>query len=185
MEDMRLSERLSSPLLSLWQKRLRGKKSIAALVVLADKSAFLDPPASEVLSDPVPDPEAQRRMISRTVTYLKDALPKLPDFFAVRTATEFEQPLPQQEGVWKTALADQTLVNCDEKRFRYRNGHEEQDQKSVKLSRQSRQKHVNLVRVFSPMLGSVLTDVTHGGSILTWVLGNAATGARRLSFVTL
>lgn len=170
LEDMRLSERLSSPLLSLWQKRLRGKKSIAALVVLADKSAFLDPPASEVLSDPVPDPEAQRRMISRTVTYLKDALPKLPDFFAVRTATEFEQPLPQQEGVWKTALADQTLREAATEKaiLRYRNGHEEQDQKSVKLSRQSRQKHVNLVGVFSPMLGSVLTDVTHGGSILTW-----------------
>jgi VWFA-related protein len=170
LEDLRLSERLSSSLLALWRKRLQGKKSIAALVVLAGKSAFLDPPASEIVSDPAPDPEAQRRMFSRTVTYLKEVLPKLPDFFAVRTVTEFEQPSPQQAGVWKTALADQTLREAATEKaiLRYRNGHEEQDRKSVKLSRQSRQNHLNLVGVFSPILGSVLTDVTRGGSTLTW-----------------
>jgi hypothetical protein len=50
LAGLELSERLNSSLLSLWKNRLRGKKSIAALVALADESAFLDPPAAEILS---------------------------------------------------------------------------------------------------------------------------------------
>lgn len=93
---LELSERLNSNLLSLWKNRLRGKKSIAALVVLADKSAFLDPPAAEILSDPTPDLDMQRQIILRTAKYLRDVIPKLPDFFAIRTTTEYEQPSPQK-----------------------------------------------------------------------------------------
>ena len=50
LAGLELSERLSSSQLSLWKDRLRGKKSRAALVALADESAFLDPPAAEILS---------------------------------------------------------------------------------------------------------------------------------------
>ena len=72
LAGLELSERLNSSLLSLWKNRLRGKKSIAALVALADESAFLDPPAAEILSDPAPSLDTQRQMISRTVKYLKE-----------------------------------------------------------------------------------------------------------------
>lgn len=65
LDGLELSERLNSSLLSLWKNRLRGKKSTAALVALADESAFLDPPAAEILSDPAPDLDTQRQMMSR------------------------------------------------------------------------------------------------------------------------
>jgi VWFA-related protein len=170
LASLELSERLNSNLLSLWKNRLRGKKSIAALVALADESAFLDPPAAEILSDPAPDLETQRQMMSRTVKYLKEAIPKLPDFFAIRTTTEYEQPLPQKLDTWKTALADQALrdVATEKATLRYRNGHEEQDAQKKKGTPSTRKKALNFIGVFGPILGVVLGDATRGDSILIW-----------------
>jgi VWFA-related protein len=170
LEDLGLSERFNSRLLSPWKNRLRGKKSIAALVVLADESAFLDPPAAEILSDPAPDLDTQRQMMSRTVKYLNEVNPKLPDFFARRTTTEYEQPSPQKADTWKIALADQSLreAGTEKATLRYRNGHEEQDAEKKKGSPIARKRDLNFSGVFSPILGSVLGDATRGDSILIW-----------------
>ena len=170
LAGLELSERLNSKLLSIWKNRLRGKKSIAALVTLADESAFLDPPAAEILSDPAPDRDMQRRMILGTEKYLKEVIPKLPDFFAVRTTTEYEQPSPQKTDTWKTAPADQLLREAvtEKVTLRYRNGHEEQDTEKRKASPSARRRDLNLIGVFSPILGSVLGDATRGDSILIW-----------------
>jgi VWFA-related protein len=170
LSGLELSERLSSSQLSLWKDRLRGKKSKAALVALADESAFLDPPAAEILSDPAPDLDTQRQMVSRTVKYLKEAIPKLPDFFAIRTTTEYEQPSPKEGDTWKTALADQSLREAVTERvtLRYRNGHEEQDAEQKKGSPSAKKKDLNFIGVFGPILGSVLVDATRGDSRLIW-----------------
>ncbi len=170
LTGLELTERLSSNRLSQWKDRLRGKKSNAALVALADESAFLDPPAAEILSDPAPDLDTQRQMMKRTVNYLKQAIPKLPDFFAVRTTTEYEQPSPQKGDTWKTALADQSLraAVIGKAALRYRNGHEEQDAEKKKGSPSARNKDLNFIGVFGPILGSVLVDATRGDSKLIW-----------------
>ncbi len=170
LAGLELGERLNSDLLSRWKDRIPGKKSIAALVALADGSAFLDPPAAETPSDPAPDLETQRQMISRTVKYLKEVIPKLPDFFATRTTTEYEQPSPQKADTWKTALADQSLREAVTERatLRYRNGREEQDAEKKKGSPSARKMDLNFTGVFSPILGSVLRDATRGGSLLIW-----------------
>ena len=169
LAGLELTERLNSSLLSLWKDRLRGKKSKAALIALADESVFLDPPAAEILSDPAPDLDTQRQMLSRTVNYLKEVIPKLPDFFAIRTTTEYEQPLPQKGDTWKTALADQSLREAvtEKATLRYRNGHEEQDAEK-KSSSSARKKDLNFIGVFGPILGSVLVDATRGDSRLIW-----------------
>ena len=171
LSGLELSERLSSNLLSFWKSRLRGKKSIAALVTLADESAFLDPPAAVILSDPAPDHGMQRQMILRTVRYLKEVTPKLPDFFAIRTTTQYEQPSPQKAATWKTAPSDQLLREAvtEKTTLRYRNGHEEQDRgKEKRASLSANRGNLDLIGVFSPILGSVLADATRGESILIW-----------------
>jgi VWFA-related protein len=170
LDGLELSERLNSSLLSLWKNRLRGKKSTAALVALADESAFLDPPAAEILSDPAPDLDTQRQMMSRTVNYLKEVIPKLPDFFAIRTTIEYQQPSPQKGDTWKTALADQSLREAvtEKATLRYRNGHEEQDAEKKKGSPNARKKDLNFIGVFGPILGSVLVDATRSDSKLIW-----------------
>jgi VWFA-related protein len=170
LAGLELTERLSSSRLLLWKDRLRDKKSNEALVTLADESAFLDPPAAEILSDPVPDLDTQRRMMVRTVNYLKEVIPKLPDFFAIRTTTEYEQPSPHKGDTWKTALADQSLREAviEKADLRYRNGHEEQATEKKKASPNARQRDLNFIGVFGPILGSVLVDATSGDSKLIW-----------------
>jgi VWFA-related protein len=170
LAGLELTERLSSSRLSLWKDRLRGKKSIAALVALADESAFLDPPATEILSDPAPDLDTQRRMLSRTVNYLKEVIPGLPDFFATRTTTEYQQPSLKNGDTWKTALADQSLREAvnGKATLRFRNGHEEQDAEKKSGSPSARKKDLNFIGVFGPILGSVLVDATRGDSKLIW-----------------
>jgi VWFA-related protein len=170
LTGLELKERLSSSQLSRWKDRLRGKNSKAALAALADESAFLDPPAAEILTDPVPDLDTQRQMLSRTVKYLDDVLPKLPDFFATRTTTQYEQPSPKEGDTWKTALADQSLREAvtEKVTLRYRNGHEEQDAEQKKGSRSTKKKDLNFIGVFAPILGSVLVDATSPDSKLIW-----------------
>jgi VWFA-related protein len=171
LAGLELSERLSSSRLSLWQSRLRGKKSKAALAALADSSAFLDPPEAEIPPDPAPDLEAQRQMLLRTVKYLHEVIPKLPDFFATRTTTQYEQSSPKEGDTWKTALADQSLREAvtEKSTLRYRNGHEEQDVEKKTGSRTATKKDLNFIGVFGPILGSVLVDATGGNSRLIWV----------------
>ena len=162
LSGLKLSERLSSSQLSLWKDRLHGKNSRAALVALADESAFLDPPAAEILSDPAPDLDMQRQILSRTVKYLKEVIPKLPDFFATRTTTEYQQPSTKKGDTWKTALVDQSLREAviEKATLRYRNGHEEQDAEKKNGSPSARKKDLNFIGVFGPILGSVLVDAT-------------------------
>ena len=81
LTGLELRERLSSSQLSLWKDRLHGKKSRAALVGLADESAFLDLPQAEILSDPAPDLNMQRQILSRTEKYLQEAIPETAGFF--------------------------------------------------------------------------------------------------------
>ena len=170
LTGLELRERLSSSQLSLWKDRLHGKNSRAALAALADESAFLDPPAAEVPSDPAPDLDTQRQMLSRTQKYLREALPKLPDFFATRTTTEYEQPSPKEGDTWKTALADQSLREAvtEKATLRYRNGHEEQDVEKKKGSPSAKKKDLNFIGVFGPILGSVLVDATQSNNKLIW-----------------
>jgi VWFA-related protein len=161
LSGLELKERLSSSQLSLWKGRLRGKKSKASLTALADESAFLDPPAAEVLFDPAPDRDAQQQMLSRTVKYVNEALPKLPNFFAIRTTTEYEQLSPKYGDTWNTALADQSLREAaTEKATLFnRNGHEEQVA-GKKGSPRAKKKDLNFIGVFGPILASVLVDST-------------------------
>jgi VWFA-related protein len=170
LAGLELSERLSSSRLLLWQARLRGRKSKAALAALADGSAFLDPPEAEIPHDPAPDLEAQRQMLLRTVKYLHEVIPKLPDFFATRTTTQYEQLSPKEGDTWKTALADQLLREAatEKATLRYRNGHEEQDVEKKTGSRSGKKKDLNFTGVFGPILGSVLVDATIGDSKLIW-----------------
>jgi VWFA-related protein len=170
LSGLELTERLSSSQLSLWMNRLRGKKSAAALATLADESVFLDPPASEILSDPAPDPDTQRQMLSRTANYLREVLPKLPDFFATRTTTEFEQPSVKERDTWKTALADQSLRQAvtEKATLLYRSGREEQDAQTKRGSPIAQRKNLNFIGAFGPLLGSVFMDGTRGTNQLIW-----------------
>lgn len=169
LTGLELSERLSSPDLARWMQSL-GPKSRAALTGLADQSAFLDPPSAEIIADPAPDGTAQQEMLSRTRAYLQSVLPRLPDFYATRATVEYQQPEPKTSDNWNTFLPDQSLraAVTVKATLRYRKGHEEQDTEKRKGNRTAKQRDLNFIGAFGPLLDRVFAEVTSPPGKLTW-----------------
>jgi hypothetical protein len=163
-----LSERLSSTELAEWKSWLRGKRSKTALTALADGSVFFDPPPSEIPADPAPDHEAQVQILKRTVSYLAEVMPRLPDFSATRTTVQFEQRSTENQ-TWKAAPVDQSLREgaTEIATLLYRNSHEQQIVEKRKSSRTIK-KNLNFIGVFGPILYSTLRDATSDGNGLSW-----------------
>src|SRR5260370_29222755 len=90
ISDLVLIERLSSSRLSRYETDFPGPRTRQALTVLADMSAFLNPPAEEIPASARPDPKAQREMIALTVNYVNQTMHQLPNFFATRVTIGFQ-----------------------------------------------------------------------------------------------
>jgi len=90
LSDLELTERLTSARADPLSAELPGPYSRRSLLVLADMSAFLDPPADETAANPPPDLDAQRKMIALTSEYLNKTLHRMPDFFATQETTSFQ-----------------------------------------------------------------------------------------------
>lgn len=94
LSNVVLTERLSETKLQSLLAELHDKKLRESLEMIADESAFLDPPSAELAADPPPDRVEQQRILSSAADYLSRAIPKLPDFFATRTATSYREVAP-------------------------------------------------------------------------------------------
>jgi hypothetical protein len=167
LSAMELTERLSSTRLADLQSGLRGKKARQALVALADESVFLAPPASEVLSAAPPDLGTQRLLILRAVQYVKESLPRMPDFFAGRTTALYHEAAPQPSQSWKTAMGDPSLrigdtVNVS---VMIRDGKEVVSGEAAKGRRAG---SLETIGTFGPVLAMVLGGATAPQSDLTW-----------------
>jgi VWFA-related protein len=96
LSDLELTERLSAARLSHAEPELPGPDSRRSLTVLADESAFLDPPAAEIPATAAPDLDAQRQMMALAVDYASKTIHQLPNFFAKRDTIRFEDTPPRQ-----------------------------------------------------------------------------------------
>ena len=78
-----------------------GSQAALALQLLADQSAFLDPPATEIPSTAVPDDATQQRMIKAARSYVAQTVPRLPNLFATRTTNRYDDgPYEVKKGGW-------------------------------------------------------------------------------------
>lgn len=102
LSDLELTERLTSVTAARLSAELPGPDSRRSLVVLADMSAFLDPPADEIPAVEKPGLDAQRKMIALTGEYLSETLHRLPDFYATRETTTFRSKV-------RAGISSQTL----------------------------------------------------------------------------
>jgi hypothetical protein len=66
-----------------------GAQTTLALQLLADESAVLDPPPTELPKDAAPDAAAQKHILESATRYVTQTLPHLPDFLATRTTYTF------------------------------------------------------------------------------------------------
>ncbi len=95
LDEVQLTERVSSARLERWEAKFSGPKMREKLIEMADLSAFLDPPASDVVPNPPPDIETQNHILRLAVQYVENTVSRLPDFFATQETTHFEDTLSQ------------------------------------------------------------------------------------------
>jgi hypothetical protein len=91
------SERLSTATLAQLEAAAPGPRSQEALLEVADSSAFLPLPPSEMLNQPAPDAAGFRAIIDHAIQYLGKTIPNLPNFLATRDTRHFEDSPFQQE----------------------------------------------------------------------------------------
>jgi len=169
LSDMQLTERLSSSQLVRLKAGLHGDKSRAALVALADMSTFLDLPHDENPPEVAPDEPRQRQIAAMVVEYAVKLNHQLPNFFATRTTTRFEDwPLGLEiKGMVPGKYIPPRMVGKANNIVTYRNGMEEVSGK-MPASRAPTVAERGLYAwgLFGPVLTTVLVDASRG--LLAW-----------------
>jgi hypothetical protein len=90
LAGMKLTERVSADRLARWEAECHGERTREVLIALADAAAFLPPPATEIPATAAPDSATQDQILARTIEYVQETLPRLPNFLALRMTTAFE-----------------------------------------------------------------------------------------------
>jgi len=103
LTGLELTNRLSSARLADLTSKLPGEKSRMALLMLADQSIFLPPPADEVGADAAPNAAAAHQMLVKVVSYVNTTVHQLPNLIATRSTNGFENR-PQVEKLTATGI---------------------------------------------------------------------------------
>lgn len=170
LATIELKERLGVAHLSHIAAVLPGEKSRQALILLADKSAFLDPPSAEVLGDPTPDAAATRQMLVQIVNYVNTTLRQLPNLIASRETTGFEDR-PQEDSLEATGIVSYSyqplhFVGRSFATVTFRDRKEIVDERSGKGENQGKIGGMITSGEFGPILSVVVADALKGK--ITW-----------------
>jgi VWFA-related protein len=165
LSGLELTERLSAARLAQLKTALQGEKARQALVALADSSSFLAPPPAEIPAAAAPDFAEQRRIMALTVTYVSKAIPQLPNFFATRETTRFEDTPQLQKDNFFVPYQPLHRVGVSRATVLYRDGREVVDSGAGKKP-QPMTEGLTTVGAFGPILGTVLLDAAQ--SKLAW-----------------
>lgn len=179
LQDVTLTERFSGSRLAEWMPRLPGRKSREALTVLADVSAVLDPPTSDIPADPPPDSNTQQRMIAQAADYLTHTMRRLPNFYARRAAELYVNTPPTYDGSLEVSPAQPIhLINHSSGTVLYRNGTEVVDAKKSRHPRENG--NLTTYGTFGPVLSAVLDNIARHN--LAWSRWESGSGGRRAVF---
>ena len=166
ISELELTERLTDSTLDRVTARFTlTPRVLLALELLADQSAFLDPPAAELPATAPPDNATQQRMMDMARGFAVVILPHLPNFFATRATLRFDNsPQVLEKGGW--AVRDGLhQVGTASQEITYREGHEILDSNSsAAASAPKPQLELGLRSwgEFGPALTVVLADTAKG-----------------------
>jgi hypothetical protein len=158
-----LTERLSDARLERIDQKLQpGLHSKQALQILADRSAFLDPPADELPELAPPDAETQKRLIAAAGANVLKNLKRLPNFFATRTVVHYSgvtadmnhNPLLMRVGMFKEGDASREIT--------FREGEEVIDPMKPKPDDEELEAGLDSWGEFGPEPVTILMDATRG-----------------------
>jgi VWFA-related protein len=181
-----LSARLSPSALSQLLATASGPKTRQALRVMADASAFLDPPVAEIPPKPAPDLATQKVILTQAIRYVARTLPSLPDFLATRRTEHFDDsPQWQDAGGWRNR-GEFNFKGTSETPISFRDGRETDDPllQQASLPTPTKAVHSKSAKAkppapdaqadqylaswgeFGPILGVILVDAAKGK--VTW-----------------
>lgn len=80
--------------LKRWEREFPGIRAREAFDLLANASAFLELPAEDIPNAPAPEQAEQRAIFEKAIAYVRNTIAKLPNFYATRETTHFDDSLP-------------------------------------------------------------------------------------------
>jgi hypothetical protein len=176
--DVELTERCNRACLDRFLSLYRGKRTHDALVALADYSAFLSLPASELPPDPAPSIDEQRRIVKLAANYIVKTLPQLPNFLANRQTDFYEPPPPETRAYYNMRMAltasdarPTLFVRRSIVHVAYRDGQEVLDisdqSRSSRHSSSGKSSNINPAQLttngeFGPILKLIVVDAPRG-----------------------
>jgi hypothetical protein len=146
---------------------------------IADESAFLAPPLSEIPADSPPDPAAQQRILATATDYLSKTIAKLPNFFATRRTVRFGETAEYHA---LSTTIDPVPLHVEERSkvtVLYRHGAEIVDATSHLNSTQDRS--LSTYGTFGPILSAMQAAIALPGS-MTWSRWEQGADGRRAVF---
>jgi hypothetical protein len=182
--NLELTERLDHRELQRLSRSLPGKKSQSALLAIADASAFLYPPRSEMIMEVGPPAKTQGEILIRAAKFVAQESRRMPDFLAHRVTTRFQDVVryPYSSVIryytatnfhhFDTRTADLRYVDGTEQEMKP-NG-QAKGKREIMLSPQG----LTTWGEFGPLLETVMTDVLQ--SKVGWDLWERA-GTGRLA----
>ena len=179
--DLQLTERASSARLAQWETEFPGRRCHEALTELADASAFLALPQTDIPAHAPPDEDAQKAMLARTVRYVDSVISRLPNFYATRRTERFEDspahPIVEApNAAFASATAGHSSFNTGKTEdipmheagtssvtVSYRDGFELRASKKVDFTQGSQSDTtLDTAGEFGPILSVVVDDAMHG-----------------------
>jgi VWFA-related protein len=169
--SLELSERLTNSTLDRFAARLPLQPHTAlALQMLADQSAFLDPPPGELPATASPDDASQQQILEAARAYAVQTWGRLPNFFVTRTTNRFDDlPHAPTKGDWPVRAGLQP-VGTTSRQITFRDGKEVLDSTTADASANGKTAEELGLRSwgeFGPALTVVLADLAHHKTAFT------------------
>ena len=164
IDKLQLSERLTPATLeNILKGHEFGPHTQQELRLLADRSALMDPPASELPDRPAPDANQQRQMLEAASSYVLRTLTHLPDFFATRTTERFAGISPEVNQTGMPVHIGLFPRGTSSREITFRNGNEVIDpMKTLRPVQTLPQMGLESSGEFGPEQAIVLMGVTTG-----------------------
>ena len=169
--SLELTEQLTQPTLDRITTEFKpGPKTVLSLKLLADSSAFLEPPAGELPDKAPPIAAEQRAMMKSFINFVAVTQHHMPDFLATRLTDSYDNsPQSVTHSGW-APHTDLHPAGTFSHHIVYRNGQEVLDRHSDSSGAKPKNEPTPMGLVsfgeFGPALGVILTDASKG--ILKW-----------------
>jgi hypothetical protein len=181
LAGLELTERASYTRLTRWESAFPGPLCREALTVLADSSAFLEPPVSDIPNSDTPEPAVRQAIFAKALDYAARTLKKLPNFSATRTTQYFEDT-PGRETAMRMSAGQSAAkygvgyfplhpIGSSSTVVTYRDGTEVSGAKLTALDATQPGRELRSTGEFGPVLAIALADASAGTA--TWAYWEA------------